>query len=257
MASELPTCVPGGGRLAPSLTVVNGTSMARGSCPLADLRGRWLAPLLGPPFAHRVFCLGHRRRSLDSGVRFRDQGPRAVQQRTDVVALDESGNLHDDLAPVWVIVGPGGDALDMCQSLIPANPVLVHVATQRDADDQVILIPVVADVIDMADRDVRARFDLCHRDPVHFCLCPMARRAARRGTIVTGAGSPLIKIAGAYQPFTSWRSRPACVVGLLMARRRTMCRCPPGSAGVRALAALLAARSTQTCGSSAALHARR
>jgi hypothetical protein len=54
----------------------------------------------------------------------------------------------------------------------------------------------------------------------------------------TWTTGPCSSAARSDLSFTSWRSRPACVVGLLMARRKTVCRCPPRSG---LLAALFAA----------------
>ena len=60
------------------------------------------------------------------------------------------------------------------QPVMPANPVLFYVFGQRDADDKMIFIVVLVGVIGMADRDLRARVDICHPGSVGSHLCRSA-----------------------------------------------------------------------------------
>src|SRR5262249_21239438 len=66
------------------------------------------------------------------------------------------------MPPLRAVFGADGNALEPGQPLIPADPVVVHVLRQRNMDEEMIFIVVLADVMEIADGDLRARFDIWH-----------------------------------------------------------------------------------------------
>src|SRR5258706_12001646 len=138
------------------------------------------ASLLGPPLADCVLCLSHRRRLLQRGVGFPEQGPCGIQQRADAIGCNVAGDIDPDAAPLRKIFGARADALDPRQPLIPANPVLVYAIRQRDAHHKMISIVVLVDVVAAAYRDLRTWVDVCHGRSAwvaysYGCLTPRPR----------------------------------------------------------------------------------
>jgi hypothetical protein len=120
---------------------------------------------------YQRLCLDHHSRTANSasaisgglqgGISFLEQGSGRIQHRADAIGVNVTGHIDPDDASVRASLGAGGDAVDSCEPFIPADPVLVHTLRQGDPHNKMIAV-VVKDVVGMADRDLRAWFDVSH-----------------------------------------------------------------------------------------------